>query len=78
MNELLESTLAKLNEEQTAGFAVLQQLEKRLTEEKEVERLQQIKQAKRDQEWEEKKAFEERQCYAALWIQLRWKAYKSN
>ena len=74
MNEL-ESTLAKLNEEQTAGFAVLQQLEKRLTEEKEAERSQQTEQAKRDQEWEEKKALEERQYYAALWIQLRWKAY---
>ena len=74
MNEL-ESTLAKLNEEQTAGFAVLQHLEKRLTEEKEAERLLQNEQAKRDQEWEEKKALEERQYYAALWIQLRWKAY---
>ena len=74
MNEL-ESTLARLNKEQTENFAELQKLEKRLTEENEVERLQQIEQAKRDQEWEEKKALEEREYYAALWIQLRWKAY---
>ena len=71
----LESTLTKLQEEQAANSVVLAELEERMTAEKEEERLQQIDVDKRLLEIKEMKAIEEKEYFAALWIQLRWKAY---
>jgi len=71
----LESTLAKLKEEQAVNSTVLAELEKRMASKKEEERLLQIEADKRLQEMKEKKLIEEKEYFAALWIQLRWKAY---
>ena len=67
--------LAKLKEEQSENSAMLVQLEKRLADDQEDERLSKKGEHKRLQEVLEKKSMEEKEYYAALWIQLRWKAY---
>ncbi|KAL7540533.1 hypothetical protein ACHAXR_012234 [Thalassiosira sp. AJA248-18] len=71
----ITSTLEQLQEEHAENYAVLQQLEKRLADEKEEEMLCKQEEDKRLQEAEAKNAMEEKMYYAALWIQLRWKAY---
>mmetsp|Transcript_15120 Transcript_15120/g.24587 ORF Transcript_15120/g.24587 Transcript_15120/m.24587 type:complete len:378 (-) Transcript_15120:1116-2249(-) len=70
-----ESALAKLKEEQSENSVMLLQLEKRLADEQEEGRLRKEEEDKRLQEVLEKKSMEEKEYYAALWIQLRWKTY---
>lgn len=71
----LEAQLSELKQEQSDVGSVLETLEQRLCDERtknkeiqEVERLHAEKKA-------EAKAREEKEHFAALWIQLRWKAY---
>ena len=71
----IESTLSRLKEEQAENYDILLQLEKRLSEEQQQEKIlkeMEEQRLKRDQEKEDN---EEKQYFAALWIQLRWKAY---
>ncbi|KAL9189010.1 hypothetical protein ACHAXT_011500 [Thalassiosira profunda] len=70
-----ESALETLKEEQAANFAVLQKLEERLAEEAEGARVLQAQEEKRLKEIEERRLAEEKEYFAALWIQLRWKAF---
>ena len=73
--EDMEFTLQKLKHEQAENHEVLQMLEERLAEGKQEARLLQLEEEKRHQEFEEEKAMEEKEYFAALWIQLQWKAY---
>ena len=71
----LESTFTKLKGEQAANHDILSQLEVRLTNEKERDRLLQLEDEIRIQKLKDMKAREEEEYFAALWIKLRWKAY---
>ncbi|KAL3763613.1 hypothetical protein ACHAW5_003911 [Stephanodiscus triporus] len=71
----IQSTLEKLNDERSKNLAVLQGLEKRLLEEREEETLHREMEERRTRDLEERKLADDREYYAALWIQLRWKAY---
>lgn len=70
-----EATLEWLEQEQAENNQVLQKLEQRLAEEEEEARLLGLDEEKRLQKIEAEKAREEIEYFAALWIQLRWKAY---
>jgi hypothetical protein len=74
MKDIL-SALETLNDERSRNLAVLQGLEKRLSEERKEEALEREREEGRQRDIEEKKSIEEREYFAALWIQLRWKAY---
>ena len=71
----IQSALEKLNDERYTTLAVLRGLEKRLAEELEEEKLEQEREEGRQRDIAKKKSIEEREYFAALWIQLRWKAY---
>lgn len=71
----LDSSFTKLKGEQAANHDILSQLEVRLTNEKERDRLLQLEDENRIQKLKDMKAREEEEYFAALWIQLRWKAY---
>jgi hypothetical protein len=71
----IQSALEKMDDERSTNRAVLRGLEKRLAEEREEEKLEREKAEGRQRDLEEKKSMEEREYFAALWIQLRWKAY---
>ena len=71
----IEMTLSNLHREQSNITDVLHALAIRVAEEREVEKALAELERTRHQELEREKAIEEREYFAALWIQLRWKAY---
>lgn len=71
----IEMTLSNLHHEQSNITDVLHALAIRVAEEREVEKALAELERTRHQELEREKAMEEREYFAALWIQLRWKAY---
>ena len=76
--EKTELELRMLTEEYSKNKCVLDQLEQRLKDEKEEEkRLEQEKMARLEEDTNVK-AIEEKQHFAALWIQLRWKRFKKR
>ena len=76
--EKTELELRMLTEEYSKNKCILDQLEERLKDEKEEEkRLEQEKMTLLEEE-ANVKALEEKQHFAALWIQLRWKRFKKR
>lgn len=73
--EATKAELDKLRKEQNENYEVLMQLEKRLADEVDEERMKKEEEARRLQEDEAKKAMEEEMHFASMRIQLQWKRY---
>ena len=71
----IEKILSNLHQEQSNITAVLHQLAIRVAKEEEEETAHAELERTRLYELEVEKAMDEREYFAALWIQLRWKAY---
>ncbi len=71
----IEKTLYNLHQEQSNITAVLHQLALRVAKEEEEKTIHAEMERTRLYELEVEKAMDEREYFAALWIQLRWKAY---
>lgn len=76
--EEIESTLRRITEDYLTNNALLKALEQRL--ELELAEQKKLEEKKREilQEEADSKALEEKQHFAALWIQLRWQAYQKR
>ncbi|KAL7435937.1 hypothetical protein ACHAXH_005017 [Discostella pseudostelligera] len=71
----VETILSNLHHEQSNITVVLQQLAIRVAEEEEEEKAHAELERARLAELEYEKSIDEKEYFAALWIQLRWKAY---
>lgn len=76
--EEIESTLRRITEDYLTNNALLKALEQRL--ELELAEQKKLEEKKQEilQEEADSKALEEKQHFAALWIQLRWQAYQKR
>jgi hypothetical protein len=76
--EEIESTLRRITEDYLTNNAILKALEQRL--ELELAEQKKLEEKKQEilQEEADSKALEEKQHFAALWIQLRWQAYQKR
>ena len=73
-----ESELQRLTDEYTKNKVVLDQLEQRLELEQKEEAKLKEEEAKRVEEEANAKALQEKQHYAALWIQLQYKRFRKR
>ena len=70
-----QAELAKLRGKRSDNSALLQKLEKRLSDEHDEERRASEEEKKRLDDITARQKTEETEHFAALWIQLRWKAH---